>query len=635
MIKLRLLITLFTFLFLASGCSSQTKIEKNETAQSIQELQRQIENVLNERNVPGLSIAIVNREGPIWLAGLGKADLISNRQATADTLFRIGSVSKGFVSLAILVLVEEGKLSLEDSLQKLAPEVWFENRWESSDPVRLVHLLENTTGWDDLHLCEWTKDSSSLSTLNRLNEKHCSRISRWRPGTRMAYCNSGPAVAAYLVEKISGISFEKYVEQKFFKPIGMQTATYYEPSSEKLATLYHQDGKTAYPYLHLPYHAIGSINASANEMANYLLFYLNRGLREGKQVIPSSLFDRMETSSSTWSAKEGLQVGYGLSNFCTVRDGFVYHGHDGNLPGGLTALQYLSKEGVGYFISINSSNREALEKIDALIRVYLTKDLQKPLSPLTVSLSETAMTYAGWYQPDSPRMEIFSFLERLFGLTHVHFENNALLVTSLGKQKAAFIPVTDTQFRYIGMNEPQDPVATLQLLKPIREEKLIQVSLGLRDPSLLHLTLKQIPTWLAIVEMSLVGFVLLAFFSTLIDAPFWMIRKLAKQSVHNVGVRLWPFLAVLSLFGIILICALSTEDFIPRLGNLTVWSISLYLMTLLLAFTTVASVIALWRASKSELGKFTRFHAFMVTTALVITTIYLVYWGIIGLRTWA
>jgi CubicO group peptidase (beta-lactamase class C family) len=98
-------------------------------------------------------------------------------------------------------------LSLQDSVHKLAPEVWFENPWEASDPVRVVDLLEHTTGWDDIHLREFAKDAPGIGLREALDYDHHSRISRWRPGTRMAYCNSGPAVAAYIVEKISGQHF--------------------------------------------------------------------------------------------------------------------------------------------------------------------------------------------------------------------------------------------------------------------------------------------------------------------------------------------------------------------------------------------------------------------------------------------
>ena len=115
------------------------------------------------------------------------------------------------------MLADQGKLSLDDPVHKLAPEVWFENPWEATDPVRVVDLLEHTTGWDDMHLREYAKQAPDSMTLREgLDYDHHSRISRWRPGTRMAYCNSGPPVAAYIVEKLTGQRFEDYVQQNFF-----------------------------------------------------------------------------------------------------------------------------------------------------------------------------------------------------------------------------------------------------------------------------------------------------------------------------------------------------------------------------------------------------------------------------------
>ena len=114
--------------------------------------------------------------------------------------------------------------------------------------MRVVDLLEHTTGWDDLHMREYAKDAKGMTLREGLDYDHHSRTSRWRPGTRMAYCNSGPPVAAYIVEKITGQRFEDYVTQNFFLPIGMSTATYFEQPSPQLTTLYHGDGKTPYPY---------------------------------------------------------------------------------------------------------------------------------------------------------------------------------------------------------------------------------------------------------------------------------------------------------------------------------------------------------------------------------------------------
>ena len=177
----------------ADKTDKDKKDEKPAPAQSIDELRQQLEKILKDTHTPGVSVAIVHRDGPEWVAGLGTADVASDRPTTADTLFRIGSTSKAFASLSILMLADQGKLSLDDPVHKLAPEVWFENPWEATDPIRVVNLLEHTTGWDDMHLREYAKQAPDSMTLREgLDYDHHSRISRWRPGTRMAYCNSGP-----------------------------------------------------------------------------------------------------------------------------------------------------------------------------------------------------------------------------------------------------------------------------------------------------------------------------------------------------------------------------------------------------------------------------------------------------------
>ncbi len=133
--------------------------EKPKAAQSIAQLRQQLQKVLQDTHTPGASVAIVHRDGPEWIAGLGTSNVAANQAVTEETLFRIGSVSKGFVSLSILKLVNEGKLSLNDPVHKLVPEIWFENHWEATDPARVVDLLEHTTGWDDLHLREYAKNA--------------------------------------------------------------------------------------------------------------------------------------------------------------------------------------------------------------------------------------------------------------------------------------------------------------------------------------------------------------------------------------------------------------------------------------------------------------------------------------------
>jgi len=611
------------------GRAADKKEEKPKPAQSIGELQQQLEKILKDTHTPGVSLAIAHRDGPEWVAGLGKADVASNRATTADTLFRIGSTSKAFVALSILMLVDQGKLSLDDPVHKLAPEVWFENRWEATHPVWVVHLLEHTTGWDDMHLREYAKDwPGTMGLREALDYDHHSRISRWLPGTRMAYCNSGPSVAAYIVEKITGQRFEDFVEHNLFRPIGMKTATYFQPTPDAATTLYHDDGKTPYPYWNILFRPAGSINASASDMAAYVQFYLNRGAVNGKQIVPASDIDRMEIATSTWAAKDGMKAGYGLSNYWSIEDGFVYHGHNGGVNGGLTEMAYMPDYGVGYFFSINSGNRDAFEKVAKAIRAYLTNKLQKPPVPAVASLSPNATVYAGWYEPDSPRIELTRFMERLAGINWIHFKDGQLVLTGLGGNER-FVPVSGRQFRYLPKKDPPEPVPTLELLTPNTEGRFVQA--GIKT------TMKRIPAWLGLGEIVVAAFVALAVVSIVVYAPFWILGGLSKRRRRPAerAMRAWPLIAVLSLAAFVGIFIVCSDDLMVRMGNLTGWSAALFLLTIAYAVAAVMSAIASWRVPAEAVRCGVRRFSIVVSVALLIAAAYLGYWGIIGLRTWA
>ncbi len=619
-----ILLVFFLFLFISSHASQNLPI-----AQSTNELKKQLEQTLQEFHVPGLSVAIVHRDGPEWIEGIGLADVSNQCPVTATTRFRIGSISKAFAALAILQLVEEGKLSLNNRVRNLVPEVWFENKWENTNPIRIVHLLEHTTGWDDCHFREYAKDDATIDLLNAFEYDHTSRISRWQPGTRMAYCNSGPAVAAYIVEKITGKSFEEYVEYNLFRPMGMKTATYFQTNSD-LTMTYHPDGVTRYPYWNFIMRSSGSINASAQDMAAYLLFYLNRGNVNGKQIVSGTTVDRMEIPTSTWGAKEGMKVGYGLSNYYSIYDGFVYHGHYGNLEGALTELAYMPESGIGYFYSINSTQSEAFLKIGTQLRSYITQKLSRPPVPPPAELPSNASEYTGWYEPDSPRLELAHFLERLLGIAYIHFKDGKLLISSIGKFNALYLPVDGMQFRRIPEGEFPDPIPSVALLQPNEEGRFIQIGIGIPQ------MMKNIPAWYAISEIGLILFVCLSILSVLLYAPIWLLSALRRTHRFPAehALRIWPLVAAFTLIVMGILIISSSTNFIARFGQLTSWSLALFLDTLIFAIASLTSVISLWRVPSEGVRHGMRVYSMIVTLALMIATTYFAYWGIIGLRSW-
>src|SRR5271156_2288648 len=132
-----------------AACSGDSK---NNTAPppapaNIEEVKSAVAAILKKYNVPGAGIALVTKDKVVWTGGVGKADLATNRDVTADTMFRVGSITKGFVALSALQLAERGKLSLDEKVSDVAPEIPVVNPWAATNPVTLAQLLEHTAGF--------------------------------------------------------------------------------------------------------------------------------------------------------------------------------------------------------------------------------------------------------------------------------------------------------------------------------------------------------------------------------------------------------------------------------------------------------------------------------------------------------
>jgi len=592
---------------------------------SLAELEKDIGQVLEETKTPGAGIALVSRDGVVWEAGLGLADVATGRAATPDTLFRIGSVTKGLVALSVLMLVEEGKLRLEDPLRPLVPDVFFENRWEATDPVRVVHLLEHTTGFDDWSFREYaSSDPKPLSLTEGLAYAPGSRVSRWRPGTRMAYCNSGPPLAARAVERLTGIPFEDFVQRRIFDPLGMPTATFLENDTVKRlgATLYHPDGVTPYPYWHVLMRPAGSVSASAREMGRYVRMYLNRGSLDGARLVSEKSIDRMEVPETTDAARAGLRLGYGLGNYATVKGGFVVRGHDGGVEGGLARVAYLPEVGVGWVILINSGSGEAMKNINFLVLNTLTRNVTRSTPPPPSRVSpETRRAFTGWYVNDSPRMERLRFLDRILGPLHVRLGEEGLTTRTLFGKKKEYLAVTDRLYR-----EKEEPAATVALLDTQEGRK---VALGFASMARVASPLIWLRTGLLVLCLMAMASALLF---ALVWVPRWLFGRLRRAPA--IAVRAFPLLSVLCLVGSVALVAAAEDDFLRRFGRATPWSAGFMLGTLGFALASAMSVLLAFGPRSRFVGRGVRWHARAVALACGLVAVYLGASGILGLQTW-
>ncbi len=593
---------------------------------TIVELRQQIEKILRDTHTPGAGIALMDRDGPIWVAGVGMADAAKNRPATEDTLFPLGSISKSFVALSVLKLQQEGRLNLLDTLRSRAPEVEFINPWEATNPIRIVHLLEHTTGWDDNTPQEGAWNPTPEPTRREGLAYHPrSRTSRWRPGTLFSYSNLGPDVAAYLVEKATGQRFEDYVVRTWFKPIGMTDASYFERPEmlPKLVTGYRSGGNATYPHFNILTRPAGAIVASPRDMANYVGFYLNRGLFRGTQLLPKDAIDRMERPTSTYAAAEGLEIGYGLNNYTTVWRNWVFHGHGGAVPGALANMAYLADEGLGYALMINSENGYAMYQLEEAVRAYMVRDLKPPPPPPTGNVDEAQMAdCAGWYEPITPRNESSRYLESILGVTHVSFGNGQLFLRDLTNGKVAYVRVSGRLYRRLNNSR------SLVLIGDHFDGTLLQTVGG---PAF-----RRMPTYIVDLKLGFALATALLMFSSALFGLFWLPRMLFGdlKGAPYLGVRTDPLLATLFGSAVFVLIWEASGDYYARADG-AIWSgnsvtIVSHLAHGAFAFFAIRGLFRALRRHRSPVGRLVWWHSFTTSLVLTVCAVYLSYGGLRG-----
>src|SRR5580658_1388884 len=216
-INRKLLLFLFCFTIgIDSFSQQQTQLDP------INNLTDSIAAIVRQEHIVGLMLGITTKDSTLFSGGFGYADQVNGRKVDSGTLFRMGSITKLFVSLGIQKLVSEGKLRLDDKLEDIAPEIPFHNPWESRHPLLIIHLLEHTTGFDDIKLnrmysLDTTENNGWQMVLAQLPSLTC----RWPPGERFAYANPNYDLLGYVIQKITGQPYEKYLTANILIPLGM------------------------------------------------------------------------------------------------------------------------------------------------------------------------------------------------------------------------------------------------------------------------------------------------------------------------------------------------------------------------------------------------------------------------------
>lgn len=592
--------------------------------QNTEELRQAIEKILKETNIPGAAVAIVSPDKVEWLAGIGLADEATNRPVTPQTLFRIGSVSKGFVALAALKLQEEGKLKLTDTFKQWVPECPLENAWEATDPVRLDQLLEHTAGIPEFRISEYAhNDPAPTPLVEALAFWEKYRVVRWRPGSYYAYSSVGTALAAAVVEKASGQRFEDYVRENIFRPLQMDTASYFYTPEVKanLTTMYWSKSHKIAPYHHLIYRAPGAINASIHDMTNYARFYLQRGSFGGQQVLRPTSIERMEHPKTSPAAQVGVTVGYGLCTNSMYIRGYKWYGHLGQRDACFVAMQYCPELEKGVLVMVNS-NTGGERRILDLLRRYVMRNAPAKTFPTPGPMPGfLTKDFNGIYANIAPRDEGYRDFREYYTSIRKFTINDTDMVMQRGSYR--WVPMEGNLFRLSDGMEPE-----LAVIKGEDGKILFQCFLG---------TFRRISAvgfWTVIWGM-LISFGLLL--TAVLFAPVWGLR-LAFGRLKNagpLGLRLWPLVGFVGVVGFIAFYTVGQEGHIGIIGTMNLWTVGLMLDTLLIPLGAIVNVWLLWRHRRVQMNRVAYWHAVLVTLGLWFITGFGLSWGLIGIRLWA
>ena len=621
-------IALLLLLLIFNVLNTFAEIASDNKPNNLTALKDSIQKILKETKTPGAGVVLVSGDETIMVEGFGKADIENNIDVDENTMFRLGSVSKIYVALAILKLQEEGRLNLKDKIRDLIPEIEFNNPWEDKFPIRIENLLEHTSGWDEWHFAELGSDDPKPKTLKEaLDFYPKGRTSKFIPGTRIQYSNAGTSVAAYIVEKVSGLTFEDYIDQYFFKPMGIENMTYLQSEQFKKtgAKLYENGIKI--DYFNILYRPSAALNGSPKDMVKMIKFFINRGKINNNQLISDSSLLRMERSESMplLSKYESLKI-YGLANQPNYFNGFVYRGHGGSLPGGNADFAYLPEYNMGYAVMINGGEEDVVNKIADLVKYYQTKDLvQKPVE-IDTKKYKTTTDPSGYYTIIHPKIDQLGFVERIKTVQKVWIKNDTLYkkFPLNGNSTKKYIPVGNNEFRSVNSNR----IELAMISDPLDGNILLD-----------HGYFKKIsPLWAYCLMSILIVFPVILV-STIVFGLLWILVYLfgKNKSKTVLWVSLWPLITNSFIFLVILsisIKAQTRQDMFQLFGTMNLLSVLFFICSICYAFASAWSVYYIFRNRHEKMSRIFYFHSALAAILNLIFMLYFLSNGLIGIPTW-
>jgi CubicO group peptidase (beta-lactamase class C family) len=330
----------------------------------IAQLEPEINRTLIEGKIPSATIALISGDQVIWTGAYGQSNLWARTPAVPSTVYLIGSTFKAMATVAMLQLMEQGKFKLDDRVNDYLSDFKIQGE-DPAKPVTFRHIFTHVSGlpgdfgpipvWGDGGIPSFEEYFGKSLKLAQ------------QPMEKEVYSNMAFTLVGYLVQKLSGVPFKKYMQDNIFKPLEMyNTAFNPRPDmDERLAVPYIYDVNTAATTPAERLKAVvwpaGLVYGTVLDQANWLIMNLNGGMFKGKRVISEQALNQMHTRQyekfkgpveGLWG---GAEAGFGLTWWVEKRNGELHFAHSGSVPGYTAFLLGNRDQKLGFAILTNGN----------------------------------------------------------------------------------------------------------------------------------------------------------------------------------------------------------------------------------------------------------------------------------------
>lgn len=338
-----------------------------------QNFEEQFDEILSEQsfeNSPGYAVLIAKNDEVIYRKAFGYADLELNVKLQPEHIFRIGSITKQFTACAILKLEEEGKLLLQDNITK-----YIEDYPTHGYTITIEHLLTHTSGIKSFTgMKEWDSEFHKKDFKpEKLIDFFKKEPMDFAPGEKFSYNNSAYFILGYIIEIVSGKTYEEYLTETFFNPLGLKNTSYENPKiilKNRVSGYQMEENKlinSEFLSMTQPY-AAGSLLSTVDDLKTWYYAVMNEKIISEKSL---------KKAHSSFRLNNGKITKYGYGWFVGELEGTQIIHHSGGINGFRSGSIYIPRKKAFIVVLSNQQNNPSIRITKDLAKILITNDSSK------------------------------------------------------------------------------------------------------------------------------------------------------------------------------------------------------------------------------------------------------------------